>query len=100
MRLIRSQNSLLYNSESEIKSDGSHTWLRHGTDYCASLLKRREPHGVPSPRGHRCTVCATVSLAVTPSFSDITDVSLSSSVSRPTEAAPLNSRGALIGSTL
>ena len=24
-------------------------WLRHRTTYCALLLERREPHGVPSP---------------------------------------------------
>ena len=23
-------------------------WLKHKTDYCAFLLERREPHGVPS----------------------------------------------------
>ena len=43
-------------------------WLLHRTDYCAFLLERREPHGVPSPCGHICTVCATVCLTVMPSF--------------------------------
>ena len=50
-------------------------WLRHRTDYCAFLLERLEPHGVPGPCGHSCMVCATVCLTVMPSFSDITDVS-------------------------
>ena len=37
------------------------SWLRHRTYYCAFLLERREPHGVPRPCGHRCVcVCATV----------------------------------------
>ena len=49
--------------------------LRHRTDLCAFLLERREPHGVPSPCGHSCMVCATVCLTVVPSFSDTTDVS-------------------------
>ena len=40
------------------------------------LLERREPHGVSSPCGHRCMVCATVCLTVMPSFSYITDVSI------------------------
>ena len=52
-------------------------WFRHRTDYCAILLERREPHGVPSPCGLSCMVCATVCLTVMPSFSDITDVSTS-----------------------
>ena len=52
-------------------------WLRHRTDYCASLLERREPRSVPSPRGHSM-VCATVCLTVKPSFSDITDISTTS----------------------
>ena len=39
------------------------------------LLERREPHGIPRPCGHSCMVCATVCLAVMPSFSDITNVS-------------------------
>ena len=50
-------------------------WLRHRTDYCAFLLQRREPHGVPSPRCHSFMACATICLTVIPSFSDITDVS-------------------------
>ena len=50
-------------------------WLRHRTDYCDFLLERREPHGVPSPCGHNCMVCAIVCLSVMPSVSDITDVS-------------------------
>ena len=49
--------------------------LRHRTDYCAFNLERREPHGVSSPCGHSCMVCATVCLTVMPSFLDITDVS-------------------------
>ena len=49
--------------------------LRHRTDYCAFLLERREPHGVPSPCGYSCMMCATVCLKVMQSFSDITDVS-------------------------
>ena len=49
-------------------------WLRHGTDYCAFLLERREPDGVPRPCGHSCMACATVCLTVMPS-SDITNVS-------------------------
>ena len=39
------------------------------------LLERREPHGVPSPCGHRFMVYATVCLTVVPSFSDINNVS-------------------------
>ena len=50
-------------------------WLRHKTDYCAFLLERREPHGVPSPCSHTCMGCAAVCLTVMPSFSDTTDVS-------------------------
>ena len=50
-------------------------WLRHRTDYCAFLLKRCEPHGVLSPCGHSCMVCAIVCLTVMPPFSDTTDVS-------------------------
>ena len=37
--------------------------------------KGLEPHGVPSPCGHSCMVCATVCLIVVPSFSDKSDVS-------------------------
>ena len=48
--------------------------FRHRTDYCAFLIERREPHGVPSPCGHSCVVCAIVCLTVVPSFSDTTDV--------------------------
>ena len=44
--------------------------------FCAFLLERREPRGVPSKCGHSCMVCASVYLTVTPSFSDITDVSI------------------------
>ena len=53
----------------------SAAWLRYRTDYCAYLLERRKPHGVPSPCGHSCVACATVCLTVMPSFSDTTDVS-------------------------
>ena len=41
-------------------------WLRHRTNYCAFLLERHEPHGVSSPCGHRCMVCATVCLTIMP----------------------------------
>ena len=36
-------------------------WLRNRTDYCAFLLKRCEPHGVPSSCGRSCMACAIVS---------------------------------------
>ena len=67
-------------------------WLRYRTDYCAFRLERREPHGVPSPCGHNRMVCAIVCLTVMPSFSDLTNVQLSATVSRPTIAARLISR--------
>ena len=44
-------------------------------DYCAFLLERHEPHGIPSTYGHSCMVCANVCLTVMSSFSDITKVS-------------------------
>ena len=50
-------------------------WLTQSSDYCAFLIERREPHGVPSPCGYSCTVCATVYLTVMPSLSDIFGVS-------------------------
>ena len=50
-------------------------WLTYRMDSCAFLLERHEPHGIPSPCGHSCMVCATVCLTILPSFSDITDVS-------------------------
>ena len=50
-------------------------WLRHTTDYCAFLLERGEPHGVPSPCGHSFMMCATDCLTFMPLFLDITDVS-------------------------
>ena len=43
------------------------------TDYCASLLERREPHGVSSSCGHSCVLCATVCPTVMPLFSEITE---------------------------
>ena len=48
---------------------------RHRRDFCAFLLEKRDPHGVPSSFGHSCMACATVRLPVTPSFSVVTDVS-------------------------
>ena len=52
-------------------------WLRYRTDYCAFLIERREPHGVPSPCGLRFMVYTTVCInaIVMPSFSDKTDIS-------------------------
>ena len=36
-------------------------WLRHRTDYCTFLLRRRKPHGVPSPCSHGFMVCCCLS---------------------------------------
>ena len=49
--------------------------LRHRTSYCTFLLKRCEPHGIPSPRSHSYMVHITVYLTVMSSFSDITNIS-------------------------
>ena len=49
-------------------------WLRHRTEYCAFLLQRHEPHGVPSPCRHNCMVCYCLSNSYA-IISDITDVS-------------------------
>ena len=58
-----------------VSTTNTAAWLWHRMDYCALLLERREPHGIPSPCGHSCMVCATVCLTVMPSFWDITNVS-------------------------
>ena len=51
-----------------------HYWLRQRLNYCAFLLKRHEPYGIPSPWSYSYMVCATVCLTVMPPFSGITDV--------------------------